>query len=93
MRDPCAMTVLWGKRRGSSCLATLGWRTQSLRDCRKRAERRRFGKIAEAKRGAAEARWRGEERDQKAEGIIQNAAFLLGHLAVRQAQCGVRNSE
>src|ERR1035437_1600610 len=32
MRDPCAMTILRGKRRGSSRLATLGWRTQSLRD-------------------------------------------------------------
>jgi hypothetical protein len=30
MRDPCAMTVLWGKRRGSLRVPT-GWLPESLR--------------------------------------------------------------
>ena len=49
---------------------------------RESAARRRFGKIAEVKRGASEARRRGEEREQKAEEIMQDAAFLLRHLGV-----------
>ena len=45
---------------------------------RESAARRRFGKIAEVKRGASEARRRGEEREQNAERGMQNAAFLAG---------------